>query len=272
MPRKRNPENAGLPSRWRKVRNGYYYQVPPGLEHLWDGKQTFKLGSSLPEAYKTWAERINRPDDAKTIAQLLDRYSLEVVPTKAPSSRGSNCLWIAQLRKVFGDLPLSGLKPQHIYRYVDMRSVKKPGTNGRVTGGRTVAHREVEILSHAFTKAVEWGYLDRHPFKGEVRLAGEPPRDRYVEDWEVLECLALSSRRTKGSVLAIQAYMRIKLMTGMARSDLLRLTSANLKEDGIHIQRHKTAGRTGKRTIYEWTPELQEAVCMATAEIGRAHV
>ncbi|MBA4742663.1 MAG: tyrosine-type recombinase/integrase [Azoarcus sp.] len=265
MPRKRNPENAGLPARWRRTRNAYYYQVPPGLEHLWDGKQTFKLGNSLPEAYKTWAERINRPDNTKTIAQLLDRYALEVVPTKAASSRGSNVIWVAQLRKVFGEMPLSGLKPQHIYRYVDMRSMKKTGTDGRVTGGRTVAHREVEILSHAFTKAVEWGYLDRHPFKGEVRLAGEPPRDRYVEDWEVLECLALAPRRSSGSVLAIQAYIRIKLMTGMARSDLLRLTTENLRDDGIHIQRHKTAGRTGKRTIYVWTQELRDAVAMAEA-------
>lgn len=67
-----------------------------------------------------------------------------------------------------------------------------------------------QVLSHAYTKAVEWGYIDRHPFKGEVRLQGERPRDRYVEDWETVECLALASKRTKGSVLAIQAYMRLK--------------------------------------------------------------
>jgi integrase len=72
-----------------------------------------------------------------------------------------------------------------------------------------------------------------------------------------------ASRRKKGSVLAIQAYMRLKLMTGMARGDLLRLTAANLKDDGIHIQRHKTKGKTGKRTIYEWTPELRTAVDLA---------
>jgi hypothetical protein len=46
----------------------------------------------------------------------------------------------------------------------------------------------------------------------------------------------------------------------MARGDLLRLTLSNLQEDGIHIQRHKTAGSTGKRTIYEWTPQLHSAV------------
>ncbi|MBU0750715.1 MAG: integrase [Gammaproteobacteria bacterium] len=116
-----------------------------------------------------------------------------------------------------------------------------------------------------YTKAVEWGCLDRHPFKGEVRLQGEKPRDRYVEDWEVIECLSLVPHRIKGSVVAIQAYVRIKLMTGMARGDLLRLTMANLKEDGIHIQRHKTVGKTGKRTIYQWTPDLRAAVEMAKA-------
>lgn len=265
MPRKRNPENVGLPARWRKVRNAYYYQVPPGLEALWDGRQTFKLGNSLPEAYKTWADRIARPIEARNIAQLLDRYSLEVVPTKAASSRESNRIWITQLRKVFGELPLTAVKPQHIYRYVDMRSVKKPNENGRMTGGMTTAHREMEVLSHAFTKAVEWGYLDSHPFKGEVRLEGLKARDRYIEDWEIIEALALPSKRKHGSVGMIQAYMRIKLMTGMARSDLLRLQMSDLKEDGIHIQRHKTRESTGKRTIYAWTPELTAAIEQAKA-------
>ena len=141
-----------------------------------------------------------------------------------------------------------------------MRSQKKTSPEGKITGGPTAAHREIEVLRHAFTKAVAWGYIDRHPFKGEVRLEGTHPRDRYVEDWEVLECLALSSTRQKGSVLVIQAYIRLKIMTGMARSDLLRLTVLNLKDDGIHIQRHKTANSTGKRTIYEWTPELRAII------------
>jgi integrase len=38
---------------------------------------------------------------------------------------------------------------------------------------------------------------------------------------------------------------------------------SRLHDDGIHIQRHKTAGTTGKRTIYEWTPELRTAVELA---------
>ena len=120
------------------------------------------------------------------------------------------------------------------------------------------------MLSHPLTKPVEWGYIDKHPFKGETRFEGQPGRDRYVEDWEVVECLAIASKRRKGSVMAIQAYIRLKLLTGMAQGDLLRLQPGRqFKDDGIHIQRHKTAKKTGKRTIYEWTPELRTAVKLA---------
>lgn len=266
MPRKRSKDNKGLPARWRHTHGGYYYQVPPGLEHLWDGKKTFRLGAKLNEAYQAWASRLGRVDQAKTIGQLLDRYALEVIPAKSAASQTSNRNQLQMLRRVFGEHPLLPFAPQLVYQYVDKRSVKKkdPDT-GKVTGGKIAAHREIELLSHAYTKAVEWGYIDRHPFKNEVRLKGEAPRDRYVEDWEIVEALSLDSKRKKGSVLMIQAYLRLKLLTGMAQGDLLRLQESQLKEDGIHNQRHKTVNSTGKKTIYEWSPELKVAIAMAKA-------
>jgi integrase len=252
MPPKRKSENRGLPVRWQHTHGAYYYRVPPGLESRWNDNKMFRLGKTLPEAYKVWAERVKSADEAQTIAQLLDRYLLEVVPEKAAATQGDNRRMIVKLRAVFGELPVTGMKPKLVYRYVSKRTAK------------VAAHREIEILSHAFTKAVEWGYLDRHPFKGEVRLEGEQPRTRYVEDWEIIEALALPCKRKKGSVRAIQAQIRIELLTGMSRGDILRLRPAfDFKEDGIHIQRHKTAKSTGKRTIYEWTLELKAAVAMA---------
>ena len=89
-----------------------------------------------------------------------------------------------------------------------------PANQYRDKRGGVIAHREIEVLSHAFTKAVEWGLIDRHPFKGQVRLTGEKHRDRYIEDWEVLECLALPIVRKRGSVLAIQTYIRLKFAHG----------------------------------------------------------
>ena len=269
MARPRSKENQGLPLRWRCIRGVYYYDVPPGLEHMWDNKKLFRLGDKLNEASVLWAERLGKDGGAevKTIGQLLDRYQREVIPLKAAASQASNMNQLAMLRQVFSDMPLLPFKPQLIYKYVDMRSKKKvdPET-GKITGGRIAAHREIELLSHAYTKAVEWGYIDRHPFKGEVRLQGEKSRDRYVEDWEVVECLSLSPVRKSGSVLMIQAYLRIKLLTGMAQGDLLRLEpETQFKEDGIHVTRHKTKNSTGKRTIYLWSDELRAAVGLALA-------
>ncbi|GMG90681.1 hypothetical protein Cmtc_19010 [Cupriavidus sp. TKC] len=251
MPRPRNPENKGLPLRWRLKNGAYFYQVPRGLEAMWDGKKEFRLGKSLPEAYKVWADRLAHTENTKTVADLLDRYSLQVVPTKAKTTQSSNQICIKRLRAVLGTAPITAIRPQTVYQYIDKRSAK------------ISARREIEILSHAFTKAVEWGIIDRHPFKGEVRLSGEKPRTRYVEDWEIVECLALEPRRTHGSVLAVQAYIRIKLITGLRRGDLLRLSMSDLKEDGIHVTPSKTASSTGKSIILTWTEELRAAVEMA---------
>ncbi len=246
MPRPRNKENQGLPKRWQAKHGAYYYQVPPGLEHLWENKKLFRLGSSLAEAYKAWASRLADTVKVRTIDELLDRYSLEVVPDKAKSSQESNVVFIKALKKVFGEMALTDIKPRHIYAYVDKRKAK------------VSALREVEIIRHAYTKAVEWGYLDTHPFKNEVRLEHAAPRDRFVEDWEIAEVLSLESKRKKGSVNMIKAYIKLKLLTGLRRGDLLRLRLSDIKSDGIHVQPRKTRHSTGKRAIFAWAGDNGE--------------
>ena len=249
MPRKRLPENRGLPARWKLQHGAYYYLPPRDLRHLWDGKSWFFLGRTLPDAYKVWADRVGTPERVTTIAALLDRYTLQVVPTKAPKTQSENQRAITRLRAVFGHMALSDLRPRDVYQYADKRAAK------------TAAHREIEVLSHTFTKAVEWGYLDAHPFKGNVRLEGEKPRTRYVEDWEIIEALGLRSVRKRGSVAAIHAYIRLKLLTGLRRGDLLRLRVADCAADGIRV----TTSKTGRPLVYEWTPELRAAVDAAKA-------
>jgi integrase len=152
-------------------------------------------------------------------------------------------------------MPLIAVEPFHVYQYVDRRSAK------------TAAVREIEVLRHSLTKAVEWGLLKRNPLLGQLQLRGRKPRprDRYIEDWEVVEALALPSRRKRGSVLMIQAYIRIKLVTALRRADLLRLRETDLLPDGIHVQPRKTALTTGKRIVILWSPELRQAIDAARA-------
>lgn len=248
-PLKRLPENRRLPARWVQKHGAFYYLVPPGLESAWDGKKWFRLGSTLAEAHAAFAARIKEKPTAKTIGQLLDRYAVEVVPKKAPKTASENLRQIARLRAAIGDNAIEDLEPQHVYQYVETRKAK------------TAAKREVEVLSHAFTKAVEWGLLKKHPFKGEVRIENESgPRTRYVEDWELLAVLNMAAHRKKGSTRMVQAYLRLKMLTGLRQRDLLLMTVSDLKEDGIHAFPSKTRRSTGKRVIYEWTDMLRKVV------------
>jgi integrase len=260
MPRKRTKVNQGLPARWRYYHGAYFYQVPPGLEAQWDGRRQFRLGATLGEAATEWAKRMKTAEQpALYIRELLERYALEVIPTKAVATQQAENASVVHLRKVFGDMRLVDIEPQHIYKYADTR-IDRQGKKSPST-----ARHEIGLFKHAFTKAVEWGLIKKHPFKGEVRLKGAKPRTRYIEDWEIIEALALTPTRKAGSVLMIQAYIRIKLLIGIRRGDLLRLRMSHITDLGIRVTPRKTVNTTGLTRTFEWSPELRAAVDMAVA-------
>ena len=248
-PKRRNTENRHLPARWRFKHGAYYFRVPANAKHLWDDKTEFRLGSTIQEAYREYANRVEMFIDAKTVAQLLDRYVVEIVPEKAAKTQQSNQTSIRRLRPVFGDMPISAVKPKHAYQYMD--KVTK-------SSGAASANRDFEVLSHAMSCAVRWGLIDRNILKGQVRKNRIPRRERYVEDWEINEALKVANP-------ILQAYIVLKLLTGLRRGDLLRLRVDDLKDDGIHVQTSKT----GKRLIISWTEELASAVEAALASRPR---
>lgn len=251
-PIKRLPHNRKLPARWAEKHGAFYYLVPPEVRHLWDGKTWFRLGGTLPEAYRAWAERVGRPQNITMIRDLIDRYILEVIPKKKEKSAktaSENLRQIERFRPAFDKMNIQDIEPHHIYKYFEKRTAK------------VAAKKEIEVLSHIFTKAVEWGELKQHPFKGQVRIENpSTPRDRYVEDWELIELLAMKPRKRKGSLGMVQAYLKLKLLTGLRQRDLLLLTAADLRDDGIFVKPSKTKNTTGAKRIYEWTPALRAAV------------
>lgn len=242
-PKPRKKENKALPKRWRLKHNAYYYRVPAGQEYLWDDKKEFRLGKTEVEAYRVWASRIELFTDAHTVGELLERYSIEVIPTKAPKSQESNLYSIKVLMPVFGSMAITAIKPMHVYKFMDLRSKQ----------GKTAANRDLEVLSHAFSKAIEWGLCETHPIKQKVKKFSTPPRTRYVEDWEIEESLKVANP-------FLTAYIKLRLMLGLRRGDMLSIKLSDLKEDGIHVTPRKTQTTTGKSSVYEWTDELRSAV------------
>jgi hypothetical protein len=55
-PQKRNKQHQGLPRNWRQKHGAYYYRVPKRERDRWDGKTEFRLGKTLAEAYRTYAD------------------------------------------------------------------------------------------------------------------------------------------------------------------------------------------------------------------------
>lgn len=260
MARKRLKENIGLPARWRHYHGAYYYQVPRDLEGQWDGRRQYRLGTTLGEAAREWARRMPAAEHpAMYVRELLERYAIDVIPTKAPATQRGDIRALVNLRTVFGDMRLDALEPTHIYRYVAGR-LNKQGQKSHATGVF-----ETRVFKHAFTKAVEWGLIRRHPFKGEVRLRGIKPRTRYIEDWEIREALALAPKRKRDSVPMLQAYIRLKMLIGIRRGDMLRLRMSEITDAGIVVRPHKTANSSRLVRTFEWTPAVRAAVDMAVA-------
>jgi len=225
--------------------SSHYYRVPPGEEAKWDGRQEFRLGSSLPEAYRTWADRLEITASGATWADVVDRYRLEVLPTKKPKTRESYELSIRRLLPVFGLMAPAEIRPSHAYRFYDL--AKK----ARNAGG---AKADVGVLRATLSTAVSWGLIDANPLMGQLRLEGYAPRDRYVEDWEVAEALSLPAT-SRGTRVA-QPYIMFKLMTGLRRSDILRMPVLDTSAAGFLVTPGKTAESSGKKIFIEWIPEL----------------
>lgn len=254
-PRKRNRENIGLPTRWTFQHGAYYYFVPPGQENHWGSKKLFRLGKTLSEAHACFAQRIGSFENIQTMAQLLDRYQFDIVTKKKAATQKSNLISIKRLRAVFADNSIKLIKAHHIIQYRDAVTS---------SNGSTAANRDLEVLSHAFSKAIEWGHLENadHPMRG-LRLKNKKqPRTRYVTDDELAIALTVASD-------FLLHYIHLKGLTGLRKGDLLSIRLADITDAGIEVTPRKTEHSTGRRKIIPMTPAISSAIDAITALHGR---
>ena len=224
MPRPRNKENRGLPSRWRYLRGKYYYSVPEGTEAAWDGKKLFPLGEVLHEAHRVFSERVATFDDVRRMEQLCDRYAQEVIPLKAPATQRSNIYSLRRLRKAFHGNSVAVIQPHHIYQYRDHCGRKE---------SKKKANLDLEVLSHMFTKAIEWGLRPDHPMTGKkvVKYNLTPRRVKPVEK-ELIAFLATLPRKW-------QLYHLLKIWCSRRKGEMLRLERTDFTKTGIRFVNNK---------------------------------
>jgi len=229
------------PARWTQKHGAFYYVVPPGERARFEGKSWYRLGSNEAEAYQEWAKLLGDYERSyRVMEKLFDRYMAEVAPAKAAATYRNNQIQIQKLRAFFGKMSPMGVKPIHIYQYMDIRS-KTP----------VAANREIALLSHVFTKAIRWGAIEYNPcVDKKIERNTEKARDRYVTDEE----FAIFYNDFAGEFL--QSYLSVKYLLGLRKSDVLRIKVSDFNDVGIKVK----AGKTKKKLTISWTLELREAV------------
>ena len=228
MGRKRKTDKH-LPRRMYMRRGAYYFVDKEG--------RWIPLGGDYAIAMAEYG-RISGPSTrCITVGDVIDRYSLDVSPHKAQTTRKNEARQLTRLASVFGNMLPDDVTAQHVYRYMDARS-EFP----------TAARHEVSLLGHVFVKAIRWGAATHNPAHG-IEKPRSKPRDRYITDEEFLAVRALATPR-------LQIAMNMALLTGLRQGDLLALTRNNLTEDGLLVKSQKT----GKALLFDYTDELLEVL------------
>lgn len=205
-----------------------------------------RLGATYADAMVAYASILQADARITTMGHVLDRYQREIVPTKAPATQIHNLRELRTLRKAFGRMKPDKIEPRDIYAYMDAR--KAP----------VAAKREKALLSHVFGWAIQWGEASDNPCRHVRSRHSEKPRDRYVTDEEFAAVYDIASE-------VVQLAMLLALITGLRQGDLLKLKFSDFTDAELEVK----TGKTGKRVIYERTPDLDAVVARAKKLRGK---
>jgi integrase len=247
MTRKRSIKgNRGLPKRWSKKHGAYYYQPADAEAHRWDNKKWFRLGATLADAHREFAKRADLDGNVSTMRELADRYELEVVGLNAPATQKLKRYSLDRIRDAFDDNPVDALDPQHIYKYRDWCARNWT---------KKTANLDLEVLSHMFSKSVEWGARVDNPMTNrKVSKFSLASRDRYVTDEE------LARFRTDFAGDFLNAYLELKGLTGLRKGDLLAINHSDFQAGHMVVVPRKTKAKKTRPLRFKMTADMDAAV------------
>lgn len=140
----------------------------------------------------------------------------------------------------FSPFPLASITTSHLDRYKKLRRDKgaQPGT----------INRELAVISHLFSKAIEWKWIDHKPAKIN-RFKEENARTIYL-DQEQIDMLLEAAREDDNP--QVYPFSVIGLETSMRKGEILaiRLEHIELAKETIFIPYAKAGAREQPMTRY----------------------
>jgi integrase len=174
---------------------------------------------------KIWAQQIEaamrerryfKTNESKkhTIANLVDRYIENVIPTK-PKNAAATTAQLKWWKEQIGHCVLCDLTPALIAEQRD-KLLRGMTFKGTARSPATVV-RYLSALSHALTVAMkEWGWLDDSPMRKVTKPTEPRGRVRFLNDFE-REALLTACRESSNPYLYL-AFV-VALSTGMRQGD-----------------------------------------------------
>lgn len=145
-----------------------------------------------------------------TLADLVDRYILEITPTKKGSKQ--EVYRLLSLRRQLGHLIIASIQSKHIASFRDKRLAEG-------ASGTTVLH-DLSYLSQLFKVAIQdWGIpLPSNPVVSIRKPTKARGRDRRVDKGELVKLLYALNE-----TIEIKTIVQLAIETGMRRSELLSI-------------------------------------------------
>lgn len=141
-----------------------------------------------------------------------------------------------QLLPNFGHLPLDEIAVEDVHAWFDHYSEQAPGG----------ANRTLDVLRQILNHAIACGHQGANPARGVVRNR-TPQRTRFLSRTEVARLLAaLNAHRGRGSGQQQADIIRLLLLTGCRKGELVGLRWSEVCEDTLRLR----DGKTGPRLVY----------------------
>ncbi len=220
-----------------KVRLKGYPPQTATFERLTDAK---KWAAATETAIREGRHFKTAEAKKHTLAELIDRYTKDVLPTK-PKQQEKQTQQLAWWKDKLGAYALADITPALIVQYRD-ELANGDTCRGTIRSPATVV-RYMAALSHAFTIAVnEWQWLEDSPMRKVKKPKESRGRVRFLDDGErqrLLETCKQSSNNW------LYLCVTLALSTGMRQGELMGLKwpDVNLKDGFIILYETKNGER-----------------------------
>jgi len=219
------------PVRFHAKNGGYYYVY----QNRWEF-----LSRDYAEALTKYANKMVKKDGS--LSDYIERgYQSRKL---AAGTLKAYRIAADKLKIAFAEFNPDDLRPAHFYQYINVK---------QITPSMAQLYRSVMI--HAMELAIEEGQIDINPMKAVKNWQGGR-RDKYIENDEFLKI-------REHAKPMMQTIMDIAQQTGQRICDVLKITYADIRPEGIYVEQKKSQGKT--KVFISWTPDLKDSIETARA-------